>query len=90
VLEGYVRVRFPDEFTPKEWLGQFIDKIRTAKAGEPLSSMQGKLDELYNINDYSKRFHHETDANFSENRNSVTDAELQPWVKRTIEFIRSS
>jgi len=90
VLEGYLRVRFPDEFAPKEWLGDFIQKIREAADTEPLESMKRKLEELANINDFSKRFHHETDANYSANRDNVTDAELQPWVRRTIEFIRSA
>lgn len=89
VLEGYLRVRFPDEFEPKEWLGQFIEKIRDANERDSLASMKGKLEELANINDFSKRFHHETDANFSANRNNVTDTELQLWIRRTIEFNRS-
>jgi wobble nucleotide-excising tRNase len=90
LLEGYLRVRFPDEFAPKEWLGDFIKKIRESADTDPLASMKIKLEELTNINDFSKRFHHETDENYSVNRENVTEVELRPWVKRTIEFIRSS
>lgn len=90
VLEGYLRVRFPDEFAPKEWLGEFIKKIGEIDDTEPLATMKGKFEELTNINDFSKRFHHESDPNFSANRDNVTDAALQPWARRTIEFIRTS
>lgn len=90
VLEGYLRVRFPDEFAPKEWLGDFIRKIGEADERDLLAGMKDKLEELTNVNDFSKRFHHETDSNYSVNRDNVTDSELQPWVRRTIEFIRSA
>ena len=88
LLEGYLRVRFQDEFSPSNWLGQFIEKISSAKDDEPLAKMRDRTEELIFINDFSKRFHHQTDPNADANLDKITDGMLSPWVKRTIEFLR--
>lgn len=85
-LEGHLRHRFPDEFGPTEWLGEFIGKMREAGAGSPLAGMKPKLPELEAINEYAKKFHH-TDPS---PRPRPTDAELQPWVKRALAFVQNA
>ena len=59
LLESNLRVRFPLAFADKEWLGDFISKIRQAKPGEPLVAAQAQLRELDPLNEYSKQFHHD-------------------------------
>ncbi len=86
LLEGYLRIKYPKEFGQSEWLGNFVDKIRNAKNGDLLYSMQLKLGELEDINDYSKKYHHENPADDSEH---ISDTELQSYSKRTLNLIQS-
>ncbi len=85
-VEGHLRNRFPDEFPPNEWLGDFIPKVKQAAQGTPLASIVPKVPEMEAINDYSKRFHH-TQATGAPR---PTDAELQPWVRRAIAFVQAA
>lgn len=84
-LEGHLRNRVPDAFSPSEWLGDMIAKIRSASTGTDLARMLPKLDELEKINGYSKPFHHASIP--APPRPS--DAELQPWVRRTLEWVQA-
>ena len=89
LLEYYLRMRFPEEFEPGEWLGDFIKKIRTANPSSSLVKFQTTLGELSDINDYSKKFHH-SDPDHNANLENLTDSELRPWVNRTLAYIRST
>ena len=85
VLEAYFRFKFPSEFEAKEWLGDFIDKIRAAPTDSSLSPPQTLLEDLEDINDYSKKYHHET--NPSADREQINDGELRSFVRRTLEVV---
>lgn len=82
VLEGYCRYRFPNEFADNQWLGDMIGVVRNIGETHPLFSALGDLEE---INDYSKRFHHE--ANIVADQNFLDDGELQSYVSRTLMLI---
>jgi hypothetical protein len=81
VISGY---GFPKNCRPT--LGDLIAIIRNAPSGSPLEAWQGEpFDELTDINEYSKKFHHETNpAAASE---PVDDGELQSFVRRTLRMI---
>jgi wobble nucleotide-excising tRNase len=85
VLEGYFRFKFPGEFGDTEWLGDFIQKIRDAAPGSPLEPPKKVLEELEDINDYSKKYHHNTNPNAD--TEPITDGELLGFVKRTLELV---
>lgn len=89
VLEYYLRMRFPEEFESTEWLGNFIEKIRNADSKSRLVKFKGSLDELSDINEFSKKYHH-SDPNSETNLQNLNDSMLRPWVNRTIEFIRNT
>ena len=89
VLEYYLRMRFPEEFETTEWLGNFIEKIRNADSKSRLVKFKGSLDELSDINEFSKKYHH-NDPNSETNLQKLNDSMLRPWVNRTIEFIRNT
>lgn len=80
VLEGYLRYRFPNQFPDKFWLGDMIAQIREAGNPHPL---YGELGEIEAINDYSKKFHHDTNPGQADNE-LVNDGELQSIVQRTL------
>lgn len=87
LLEGYLRIKYPKEFSQSEWLGNFVDKIRNARSGDPLCSMQSKVGELGDINDYSKKYHH--DKNPGEDSEHISDTELQSYSRRALNLIQS-
>ncbi|RFA32201.1 hypothetical protein CAI16_18820 [Virgibacillus dokdonensis] len=85
LLEGNLRIRFPIEFKSNEWLGDFIDKVRK-QASDSLGRMKSQLTELEDINDYSKKFHH--DKNPLADTEPIVESELLTYVKRTLNVLQ--
>jgi wobble nucleotide-excising tRNase len=83
VLEGYHRYRFPHQFPDNEWLGDMIKRIRDSAGGHP---MHPALEELESINDFSKKYHHETNPGKADNE-PINDGELQGYAKRTLAIV---
>jgi wobble nucleotide-excising tRNase len=82
-LEGIARIKYPDQLEPKEWLGDFLRKIRESEPGGPLHHLQGDTyDELNSICDYAKQFHH--DQNDNARNIQVVEAELTKFAERTL------
>ena len=88
VLEGYMRLRAYPEFKQSEWLGDLIRNIRGATVGAPLSAFQGTLHVLEDINDFSKKHHHQ-DNPIAADSEPIDDGELLTYVKRTLAFVAS-
>jgi wobble nucleotide-excising tRNase len=44
-LEGYFRMKYPLDFGVKEWLGDFIRKVKSSNAGSRLHPMKDTVDE---------------------------------------------
>jgi len=84
-LEGMLRSRFPGQFQQNDWLGGFIDKIRAADATSGLQHAKADLVELEAINGYSKKFHHQQNANADTER--INDDELHSFVKHTLKLV---
>lgn len=84
-LEGWLRSRFPGQFQENEWLGDFIRKIREAESSSGLQQATAILDELDDINGYSKKFHH--DQNASADTELINGDELKGYVRRTIRLV---
>jgi wobble nucleotide-excising tRNase len=85
LLEGYLRMKLPKEFKPKEWLGDMIGKIRNAPTGSQLGVAKEILDDLDAINDFSKRYHHDEGAEVE--GEPIDDGELQTFISRTFEVV---
>lgn len=84
-IEGMLRSHFPGHFQPNEWLGDFIAKIRTADATSGLQHAKIDLAELEAINGYSKKYHHQQNANAD--TEPINDDELHGYVKRTLRLV---
>lgn len=80
VLEGYMRYRFPNQFPPNEWLGDMIKHVRDTGDAHP---MHAALEELEGINDYSKKYHHDTNPGKADSE-LIVDGELSIYVQRTL------
>lgn len=91
VLEGNVRLRFHMELGEDEWLGDLIKKIRGAAPGDALAGAQPALAELEDINDYSKKYHHQQNplGVAGADAEPIDDGELAAFVKRTLAFVTS-
>jgi len=84
-LEGMLRSHFPGHFQPTEWLGDFIGRIRAADATSGLQHAKADLEELDAINSYSKKYHHQQNANAASE--PINDDELHGYVKRTLRLV---
>ena len=78
-------MKFPGSFGESEWLGDFIQKIRDADSDDQLSGAQGILEDLEDINDYSKKYHHQ--QNPSADSETINDGELKQFVLRTLDLV---
>ena len=89
VVEGYYRMKNPRHFLKNEWLGDFIKKIDedNKKEAKEINFNQDKFKELTEINDYSKKYHHNSNPNAD--TEEINDTELKSFVQRTIQLIES-
>lgn len=84
-LEGMLRSHFPGQFQQNEWLGDFINKIRSANATNGLQHAKADINELDSINGYSKKYHHQQNENADSE--PINDDELHGYVKRTLRLV---
>ena len=86
LLEGNLRVRFPGQFGRKDTLGDMVNTIRESNEQSPLNCLKlSQPNELFNINEYSKHYHH--DQNPNADNYPINDGELKGYVKRTLYII---
>lgn len=82
MLEGYLHRRFPG-LVPKDLMfGQMVTSIKDAVHPSPLCHALNLVEELNEINDYARQFHHETDGDA--NSASVNRSELRSYVQRAL------
>ena len=85
LLEEYLRLKLPQSFADNEWLGDFISKIRKADPSDPVAAASGLLERLEWINEYSKRYHHSTNA--ASASEIIDEAELMTYVSETLDLV---
>lgn len=85
LLENYLRMKLPREFGDTEWLRTFITKIRDADDSSPLNAAKSILEEVEEINDFSKKDHHNSYS--AADTEPIDDGELESYVKRTLEVV---
>lgn len=87
ILEGILRVKFFRDIKFNEWLGDVIRKVNTSQEGERLFRLRTIVDEISEINDYSKGFHHSDPT--SAWGEVINDEELLIYVNRTLKLIEN-
>jgi hypothetical protein len=88
LIEENLRMRFPDIFGSNKWLGEFLDLIRNAVAGDATHGMKSQLTELESLNDFSKGYHHGGTPGPA--KEVLDDISLQSYVKRTLIVLRGT
>lgn len=84
VIEGIFRFKYLNEFTDKEWLGDFLKHIRDSNKTSPLYRLNDYYDELSDINDYCKQYHH---SNPKYMEVPIFDEELRQFVDKTLNIL---
>jgi wobble nucleotide-excising tRNase len=86
IIEANLRLRFPGSFPRNMWLGNFLETIRTATPPSPLVKLLPFLNDLVDINDFAKHFHHDQNPGGA-STHPVSDGELKPFVEATVQVI---
>jgi hypothetical protein len=82
-MEHWLKNKFPGQVKDGEMLGTFISSVRNADPSSPLASARVILEDLEDINGFSKRYHHADNPRAS--AEPIDDTELASFVKRTLE-----
>lgn len=82
VVEGIFRIKY--FFKDTEWLGDFLKKIRNSDKQSPLYRLREHYDDLSDINDYCKPYHH---SNPKYMDIPIFDEELKLYVGRTLDVL---
>lgn len=85
-IEGIFRIKYFKHIKDTDWLGDFIQKIRDADEASPFKKLNPYLDEIEEINDYSKTYHHSNPNNMEV---GISAIELRNYVKRTLALIEN-
>jgi len=86
VLEAFLRVAFPEHFSPGTLLGYFLDKCRQ-RTGTPQEILDTQdIQELGDLIEYANRFHHDTNAAWE--TETINDGELTGFVQRALNFAK--
>jgi wobble nucleotide-excising tRNase len=85
-IEGIFRIKFFKKILKTEWLGDMISKIRESQEGSVFYRLKSILNELIEINDYSKEYHHSNPYNHEV---PINDGELHNYIVRTLKVIET-
>jgi hypothetical protein len=89
MLEGFVRVAYPEDMPAETLLGKFLircrERMKNKSSGAPILNRRDNA-ELENLLDFANLFHHETNPKLE--TKDVDDGELRGFVGRTIAFTR--
>ena len=82
-LEGMFRIKFFNHLNKNDWLGDMIKHVKESEENSVFYKLKPYLEELTDINDYSKEFHHSNII-----QSSIIDyQELLTFVKRTLKLV---
>jgi wobble nucleotide-excising tRNase len=85
-LESYFHLKFFDLILPTDWMGDFIAMVRTSTTTDPYNKLVGQVQEMTDINEYSKKYHHRHNTNAD--IEPINDAELRNYCERTLNLIQ--
>ncbi|MCH7728374.1 MAG: AAA family ATPase [Planctomycetes bacterium] len=85
IMEGYLRVAFPEQCPPGTLLGPFRNHARNlADNGTPIMDAN-RLQELAEITEYANKFHHDTNPAWETEH--ISDAELLTFSECVLAFV---
>ncbi len=85
VLETYCQTTYASSFTAADWLGDIVGKIREGGTAHPAHALYDELDQL---NDYTKQYHHGEDVSDA-TPDHIDSTELTGYVRRTLKIVNA-
>jgi wobble nucleotide-excising tRNase len=85
VLETYCRTTYPASFAAEDWLGDIVRKIREGGSNHPAQALYDELDQL---NDYTKQYHHGENVDDA-TPDQIDPTELTGYVRRTLKIVNA-
>ena len=82
VLETYCRTTYPNSFCDDDWLGDIVRKMRGNGASHPVQVLYDELDQ---INEYTKQYHHGENVSEATSDN-IDPVELAGFTRRTLQI----
>ena len=82
ILEGFMRVAYPEHFPPETMIGPFIGVCEQRLGGNNEILSAADITELRALRDYANRFHHDTNPAWQ--TAMINDAELADFGQRTL------
>lgn len=86
-LEGLFKTKYFDLIANNIWLGEIIEIIRNSPDESRLKKLNNIVEDLIELNDYTKSYHHATGANKNENINPIELKRYVQLLMRTIDKI---
>lgn len=86
VIEGFLRMKFPHGLKKADNLGGMISVFKKIPLDPQFTSMTNRLNDLKDLNDYSKQYHHD---NPTRSTFPINDTELGGFVAQALSFIKS-
>jgi wobble nucleotide-excising tRNase len=86
ILEGFLRVAYPQHFLPGSLLGQFIGLCRQRLSSGTQILSPADLQELSDLTDYANQFHHDTNPAWR--TVIINDTQLLGFGQRTLAFVK--
>ncbi len=87
LLEGYLRMKLPREFTEAKWLGDYVKLIQDADPSTPVGLAKPLLPELEDLKDYAKRYHHPPGAEVPDD--PVEANEVLAYGRRALKIVEA-
>lgn len=84
VLEGFLRLKYFRQIGPTEWLGDILKRIRGCDPSDPLARLRSHIEDLEDLNDFSKEAHHSNPTYLD---TTINEAELQTMINRLVEIL---
>lgn len=84
ILEAFMRVAYPEHFTPGTLLGPFLGLCEQRVGGPGEVLVAADIAELRFLLSYANRFHHDTNPAWQ--TAAINDAELSDFAQRTLLF----
>jgi wobble nucleotide-excising tRNase len=82
LIEGILRIKYPDKFIKGKWLKDFLHLIDNAAQNDNIYRLKEMCSQLEDLNEYSKKYHHESNSNAD--NEPINENELRNYVLKTL------
>ncbi len=85
LLEKYLEYKLPGQFAENDSLGEMAGAVRRADVTSPLAAAKRIEEDLVDLNDFSRRYHHKDNPNAD--KEPIDDGELQSYASQALGIV---